>query len=355
MDQIRVLIVDDSAFMRMVLKDIIDKEPDMKVVGLAKDGIEAVEKALSLNPDVITLDVEMPKKNGLDALSEIMLKSPTRVIMVSSLTSKEASITIECLEKGAFDFIQKPAGSTSWTIRDVQDELLIKIRESMNVSIEKLKSIHFVGSKKIKKSARVNILGEKVVLIASSTGGPRSLDVIIPQLPENLNVPIIIVQHMPAGFTASLAYRLDKISNLKVKEAEEGEFLQKNVVYIAPGDFHLGLKQEDHKIKLFLDKSDKINNVRPSADFTFDLAAEIFKENSLAVILTGMGRDGAKGAFKVKHYGGKVIAESKETSVVYGMPKIVAQEGYADFVLPNYDIAEKILEILTDQSRGIKR
>ncbi len=241
MDQIKVLIVDDSAFMRMVLKDIIDKEPDMKVVGLAKDGIEAVEKALALNPDVITLDVEMPKKNGLDALSEIMLKSPTRIIMVSSLTSKEASITIECLEKGAFDFIQKPAGSTSWTIRDVQDELLRKIRESMNVSIEKLESIHFVGSKKIRKSSRVNIMGEKVVLIASSTGGPRSLNVIIPQLPENLDVPIIIVQHMPAGFTASLAYRLDKISNLKVKEAEDGDFLQKNVVYIAPGDFHLGL------------------------------------------------------------------------------------------------------------------
>ncbi|ABX30946.1 response regulator receiver modulated CheB methylesterase [Petrotoga mobilis SJ95] len=355
MEQIKILIVDDSAFMRMVLKDIIDKEPDMKVVGLAKDGVEAVEKAVSLKPDVITLDVEMPKKNGLDALSEIMLKSPTRVIMVSSLTSNEASITIECLEKGAFDFIQKPAGSTSWTIRDVQDELLRKIRESMKVSIEKLKNIHFVGSKKIRKSARVNILGEKVVLIASSTGGPRSLDVIIPQLPENLNVPIIIVQHMPAGFTASLAYRLDKISNLKVKEAEDDEFLQKNVVYIAPGDFHLGLKQEDHKIKLFLDKSDKINNVRPSADFTFDLAAEFFKENALVVILTGMGRDGAKGAFKVKHYGGKVIAESKETSVVYGMPKTVVQEGYADFVLPNYDIAEKMLEILADQPRGIKR
>lgn len=352
MDPIKVLIVDDSPFMRMVLKDIIDQQPDMKVIAIAKDGEEAVEKVLSLKPDVITLDIEMPRKNGLEALTEIMQKFPTRVIMVSSLTSKDADITIECLEKGAFDFIQKPAGSTSWTFRDVQDELLKKIRESMNVPIEKLKALHFLERQKIKRRTNFNIIGQKIVLIASSTGGPRSLDTIITQLPENLNVPVIIVQHMPPGFTKSLADRLDKISNLKVKEAEDGELLQRNVVYVAPGDYHLGLKQDDHKIKLFLDKSEKINNVRPSADFTFDLASEIFKENTLAAILTGMGRDGSKGAFKVKHYGGKVIAESKETCVVYGMPKIVVEEGYADFVLPNYQIPSKIVELLSKNSGG---
>lgn len=347
MELIKVLVVDDSPFMRMVLKDIIDKEPDMKVIALAKDGNEAVEKAIALKPDVITLDIEMPKKNVLQALTEIMSKSPTRVIMVSSLTSNEASITIECLEKGAFDFIEKPAGSTSWTIRDVQDDLLKKIRGSMIVPVENLKSIHFAEFRKTGKRTKASIFGKKVVLIASSTGGPRSLDTIIPQLPENINVPLIVVQHMPAGFTTSLALRLDKISNLKVKEAEDGDLLQENIVYIAPGDFHLGLKQNDHKVNLFLDKSEKVNNVRPSADFTFDMAAEIFRNNALAIILTGMGRDGAKGAFKVKHYGGKVISESKETCVVYGMPKIVAQEGYADYILPNYEIADKVIEILS--------
>jgi two-component system chemotaxis response regulator CheB len=350
LELIKVLVVDDSPFMRMVLKDIIDKEPDMKVIALAKDGNEAVEKAIALKPDVITLDIEKPEKNVLQALTEIMSKSPTRVIMVSSLTSKEASITIECLEKGAFDFIEKPAGSTSWTIRDVQDDLLKKIRGSMIIPVEKLKSIHFAEFRKTGKRTKANIFGKKIVLIASSTGGPRSLDAIIPQLPENINVPLIVVQHMPAGFTTSLALRLDKISNLRVKEAEDGDLLQENIVYIAPGDFHLGLKQNDHKVNLFLDKSEKVNNVRPSADFTFDMAAEIFRNNALAIILTGMGRDGAKGAFKVKHYGGKVISESKETCVVYGMPKIVAQEGYADYILPNYEIADKVIEILSSSN-----
>jgi two-component system chemotaxis response regulator CheB len=350
LDPIRVLIVDDSAFMRMVLKDIIDQQPDMKVVGFAKDGVEAIDKIITLKPDVVTLDIEMPKKNGLEVLSEIMQKSPTRIIMVSSLTSNDADITIECLEKGAFDFIQKPAGSTSWTFRDVQDELLNKIRESMKVSLDKLTTVQHIPRRKSRKRLDFNIVGQKIVLIASSTGGPRSLDVIIPQLPENLNAPVIIIQHMPPGFTKSLADRLDKISNLRVKEAEDGEILQKNIVYVAPGDYHLGLKGNDFKVRLFLDKSEKINNVRPAADFTFDLAAEIYKENSIAVILTGMGRDGSKGAFKIKHYGGKVISEAKETCVVYGMPKVVAEEGYADYILPNYKIPEKIVELLSNSN-----
>lgn len=161
MDPIRVLIVDDSAFMRMVLKDIIDQQPDMKVVGFAKDGVEAIDKIITLKPDVVTLDIEMPKKNGLEVLSEIMQKSPTRIIMVSSLTSNDADITIECLEKGAFDFIQKPAGSTSWTFRDVQDELLNKIRESMKVSLDKLTTVQHIPRRKSRKRLDFNIVGQK--------------------------------------------------------------------------------------------------------------------------------------------------------------------------------------------------
>jgi methyl-accepting chemotaxis protein/FixJ family two-component response regulator len=219
LDPIRVLIVDDSAFMRMVLKDIIDQQPDMKVVGFAKDGVEAIDKIITLKPDVVTLDIEMPKKNGLEVLSEIMQKSPTRIIMVSSLTSNDADITIECLEKGAFDFIQKPAGSTSWTFRDVQDELLNKIRESMKVSLDKLTTVQHIPRRKSRKRLDFNIVGQKIVLIASSTGGPRSLDVIIPQLPENLNAPVIIIQHMPPGFTKSEG-ELNFKSNVTFKAKE---------------------------------------------------------------------------------------------------------------------------------------
>jgi two-component system chemotaxis response regulator CheB len=331
----------------MVLKDIIDKQNDMKVVGMAKDGMEAIEKAATLNPDVITMDVEMPKLNGYEALKVIMKKNPSRIIMVSSLTSKDAAITIECLESGAIDFIQKPAGSTSWTFRQVQDELIQKIRDSYKIDIKNLASQKNNFPQKIKNKISYN--REKVLLIASSTGGPRSLDKIIPFLPEKIGCPAIVVQHMPPGFTKSLADRLNKISDIAVKEAEDGETVQKDVVYIAPGNFHLGIKKEGSNLKFYLDSSDKINNVRPAADFTFDQAAEIFRENILGVVLTGMGRDGAKGAFKIKHYGGKVIAESKETCVVYGMPKAVVEDGYADYVLDNVLIAEKIAKLLEEK------
>ena len=344
MNEIKVLVVDDSAFMRMVLKDIIDKQPDMKVIGMAKDGLEAVEKVVKLKPDVVTLDVEMPKLNGFEALKIIMKKTPTRIIMVSSLTSRDAAITIECLESGALDFIQKPAGSTSWTFRQVQDDLLKKIHEAMKVSINVLANPQKTITRKKRES--VQSIGKKILLIASSTGGPRSLDKVVPLLPEKIGVPVVIVQHMPAGFTKSLANRLDKISELKVKEAEEGDILEKDTVYIAPGNFHLGLKKSGTNISLYLDSSEKINNVRPAADFTFDSAAEIYKQNIVGVVLTGMGRDGTKGAFKIKHYGGKIIAESKETCVVYGMPKAIVEEGYADYILPNTQIADKIVDIL---------
>ncbi|PLV57331.1 chemotaxis response regulator protein-glutamate methylesterase [Thermotoga sp. SG1] len=339
---IRVLVVDDSAFMRMVLKDIIDSQPDMKVVGFAKDGLEAVEKAIELKPDVITMDVEMPNLNGIEALKLIMRKAPTRVIMVSSLTEEGAAITIEALRNGAVDFITKPHGSVSMTFRQVAPELLEKIRQAMNVDPRTLLFRPKVSRLTINKPA----VGGKIVVIGSSTGGPRSLDMIIPNLPKNFPAPIVVVQHMPPGFTKSLAMRLDSSSELSVKEAEEGEEPKPGYVYIAPGDYHLGLKVQNGKVSFYLDRSDKINNVRPAADFTLDKAAEIYKSKTIAVILTGMGKDGTKGAFKVKFYGGKVIAESEETCVVFGMPKSVIEEGYADYVLPAYKIPEKLIELV---------
>ncbi|WP_129408579.1 protein-glutamate methylesterase/protein-glutamine glutaminase [Marinitoga lauensis] len=343
-DVIKVLIVDDSGFMRMVLKDIIEKQSDMKVIGIAKTGLEGVEKAIELKPDVITMDVEMPELNGLEAVKLIMKKNPTPIIMVSSLTSKDSEITIEALENGAVDFIQKPAGSVSWTFRTVADELLEKIRNASKVDPTKLTRKITIRTKKPRITSLLR--GKKIVLIASSTGGPRSLDAIIPNLPKGINVPVVVVQHMPPGFTKSLADRLNRISELTVKEAEDNEELKPDTVYIAPGNFHLGLKANGSRVYTYLDKSDKINNVRPAADFTFNDAAEIYKGNIVAAILTGMGKDGAKGAFKIKHYGGKIIAESPKTCVVYGMPKAVVEENYADFILPNYDIAEKIVELL---------
>ncbi len=337
------MIVDDSPFMRMILKDLLDQQPDIQVIAVAKDGMEAVELALKYKPDVITMDVEMPKLNGIEALKEIMKRSPTRVVMVSSLTEEGAEITLLALELGAVDFVTKPSGSVSMDFRKIGSELVEKIHSAMKIDLS-----HILLKKKPVAGLKLkSMVSSKIVVIGSSTGGPRSLDLVIPPLPKEFPAPILIVQHMPHGFTKSLAQRLDRISNLSVKEAEEGDEIKPGWVYIAPGDYHMGIKHQDRKSVIFLDKrTEKINNVRPSVDYTLDKVAEIYKEKTVAVILTGMGRDGAKGAFKVKFFKGTVIAESQETCVVYGMPKAVVDEGYADFVLPADKIPEKLVEIV---------
>ncbi|AFS79529.1 chemotaxis response regulator protein-glutamate methylesterase CheB [Gottschalkia acidurici 9a] len=351
MSIINVLVVDDSAFMRQVLRNIINSQVDMKVIGIARDGIDAIEKAKSLKPDVITLDIEMPRMNGSEALKVIMEEAPTKVLMVSSLTSRNAEITMKCLSYGAFDFIEKPSGKLNSSFEAVTKEFLEAIRNSVNVDInslipKKIKSDSYTANNKGFHPKPSISSPNKILLIASSTGGPRSLEKIIPLLPADIGCPGIVVQHMPAGFTKSLAERLNKVSNLTVKEAVDGEPLKNNTIYIAPGDYHLGLQKVGTQVKLFLDSSQKINNVRPAADFTFEMAADIYGRNIVCAVLTGMGKDGAQGALKIKNMGGKVIAESKNTCVVYGMPKAVVDDGSADFILDNTEIADKIISLL---------
>lgn len=347
----RVLVVDDSAFMRKVIKTVIDEQADMTVVGTARDGKDAIEKIRSLRPNVVTLDIEMPNMNGLEALKHIMEKTPTKVIMVSSLTSENADTTIQCLELGAIDFIQKPSGSISLDFAKIQEDLIEKIRTAHSVNVDRLarRRSSPVAQKPTPRASNFNsVVGtsNKILLIASSTGGPRSLETIIPLLPEKIGCPAIVVQHMPPSFTKSLADRLDKSSNIRVVEASEGEVLEKDTVYIAPGDYHLGIRKIGSTSKIYLDTSEKLNGVRPAADFTFKSVADIYGRNILTVVLTGMGKDGAIGAQLIKQKGGTVIAESKDTCVVYGMPKAVVDGGSADYVLPNTSIAEKIIEIL---------
>ena len=350
MSKINVLVVDDSAFIRKFVSDIINLESDMNVIGIARDGIDAIEKAKNLKPDVITMDIEMPKLNGNEALKEIMRSTPTKVIMLSSLTKRGAEITMECLSYGAFDFIEKPSMGADSNHSNLKEELVSKIRSSKYADVKSLlskKPTTFRHDFHSKDEARSIITSSnKILLIASSTGGPRSLEKVIEPLPAKIGCPCIIVQHMPAGFTKSLGERLNKTSNISVKEAEDGETLQKDMVYIAPGNFHLGLKKQGAAIKLFLDSSDKINNVRPAADFTFNLAADIYGRNIVCAVLTGMGKDGAESAEKIKSLGGKIIAESQKTSVVYGMPKAVVDKGIADFVEDNTEIAQRILSLL---------
>lgn len=345
----RVLVVDDSAFMRKMISDMINSELDMQVVDTAENGEDAINKDKSLMPDVITLNVEMPKVNGLEALKEIKKIQGIQVIMLSSLTFEGSKTTIEALYSGAFNFKQKPSGSISLDSEKVKNELCEKIRyakhskkrfERINILKIETKNEEIVSKHRdisSKKPAKID-----AVLLGASTGGPRVLFDIITKLPKNLGVPVLVVQHMPQGFTKAFAERLDKNSSLNVIEARDGEYIQKNNVYIAPGGYHMLVKDG----RIALDMSPSIHGVRPAVDKLFISAGEYYKGNLLCCIFTGMGKDGAQGVKLIKSLGGYVIAQDEETSIVYGMPKAAIETGCVDEVLPDYKIADEIIGLV---------
>lgn len=337
--KIKVLVVDDSAFMRKMISDIINSEHDMMVIDTAKDGQDAIEKVNKYNPDIITLDVEMPRKNGLQALTEIKKISSAQVIMLSSLTSEGSQITIEALNLGAFDFVQKPSGSISLDIDKVKNEIVEKIRYA-NAYKNKLK---FPVKDKPKIEYKINLTNKyKALLLGASTGGPKVLYNIITKLPKDIGVPILIVQHMPVGFTKAFAERMNKGSNLEVIEAIDGMKIQENVVYIAPGGYHMMVVNGN----IHLDMSPQIHGVRPAVDKLFVSASEYYKSGTIAAIFTGMGKDGADGIVSVKNNGGYTIAQDEDSCVVFGMPKAAIQTGCIDVVLPEEQIAEHLLKLL---------
>jgi two-component system chemotaxis response regulator CheB len=356
-DKIKVLVVDDSAFMRKFISDMINNEPDMEVVDTAKDGDSAVNKVKSLAPDVVTLDVEMPGKNGLEVLREIKNTGLSQVIMFSGLTARGSSITIEALRMGAFDFVQKPSGFKYFKIDEIKKELVEKIRYA-GACKRKLQGksdlncrkgalpISMPGTEEYRERSAggtSKLEGKiKAVALGASTGGPKVLYDVITKLPPDLNVPVFVVQHMPPGFTKAFAERLDNNSFLQVSEAFDGEPVRPGKVYVAPGGYHMLI--EDGKIKL--DSSPPVHGVRPAADKLFVSAAEVYKEGLLCCVFTGMGKDGAEGVKAVKAMGGVVLAQDEATSVVYGMPKAAFETGCVDMVLPDYKIAEQIIRYI---------
>ncbi|MCX9083904.1 MAG: chemotaxis response regulator protein-glutamate methylesterase [Candidatus Methanoperedens sp.] len=349
MSRIKVLIVDDSAFMRKVISNILSGSPDIEVLGTAKNGQEAIEKITLLRPDVVTMDIEMPVLNGLQALGFIMSECPTRVIMLTGAESDQGDLTMTAFQYGAVDFIQKPSGNISLDMEKIRDDLIRKITAAARVEVRKL---GFIEEKVVKKEKTVypaRTGARKIIIIGSSTGGPRALNHIIPLLPSNLQVPVLIVQHMPAGFTKSLADRLDSQSMLRVREAADGDIIQIGSVFVAPGDFHMIVKQQkiDGEIKevIGLTKGEKVQGVRPSVDVLLGSAVKIYGQDSIGIILTGMGSDGTCGIRKLKQAGGKVIAEDESTCVVYGMPRSVIEQKLADYILPVHEIARIITEI----------
>ncbi len=334
----RVLIVDDSPFIRRMLSDWLKDTPDFDVVGTARDGAEAVSQVKELKPDIVTLDVEMPVKDGLAALDEIMGSCPTKVLMVSSVTLRGAEQTIRALELGALDFVTKPNGGASLRFVDARDELLKKLRAAALARVP--------GRAPVRKPlATMSQVGtDKVVVVASSTGGPKALAALFEGLPKPFNAPVLIVQHMPAGFTASLSKRLDLVGCMSVREAQTGDSIKAGQALVAPGGKHL-VVGADGRMKLT--DEEPIHGVRPAADFLFHTAAKAWGPKCLGVVLTGMGRDGAEGAVAIRKAGGVVLGESAESCIVYGMPRAAKDAGGVDAEFTIDDMPTAIVANLT--------
>lgn len=355
MKKINVLVVDDSAFMRKMISNILTSDEEINVISTAKNGKEAIEKIIQLKPDVVTLDIEMPLLNGLEALKVIMKDCPVPIIMLSSLTSEGASSTITALEYGAVDFIPKPSGSISLDIDTISEQLIKKVKIAVTVNLKKvnppLKTRHFSISKEedlpIKKE--INTMAnhfKKIVCIGTSTGGPRALQEVLTNFPEDFMPPIFIVQHMPAGFTNSLAVRLNKLSKIHVKEAENGEYVANSTAYIAPGGYHMKvIANLNHNLIIELTEEPAQNGHRPSVDVLFESISKLVNYEVTSAILTGMGSDGAKGMKLIKqHCKGTTIAESEETSVVFGMPKAAVLINTVDEIVPIGQVADTIIK-----------
>jgi two-component system chemotaxis response regulator CheB len=368
---IRVIVVDDSAFMRKVIGDLLEKDPEIQVIGKGKNGKEAVELVQKLSPDVVTLDVEMPIMNGLEALEQIMKDSPLPIVMLSSVTQQGESETIRALERGAVDFIPKPSGSISLDLHKVGAEIVQKVKAAARVKMSRL-----IKREEMKTTVRPVLLQEipsspasflpnasekmglsrkmnkgkinHLVAVGTSTGGPKALQVLLRDFPHDFNGAVVIVQHMPPGFTKSLAQRLDSLCEIQVTEAEDNQILQSGHAYIAPGNYHMEVKQRaDGELYISLNQSQPRGGHRPSVDMLFESIAAIQHPAKYAIIMTGMGSDGTAGLKKLKETGIRtVIAEDESTCVVFGMPRSAIQAGTVDIVAPLHEISAQLMRCL---------
>ncbi|MDP1832290.1 MAG: chemotaxis response regulator protein-glutamate methylesterase [Geothrix sp.] len=346
---IRILVVDDSPFMRKSLQKMLEEAPDLRVVATARDGLDALEKIQEHKPDIVTLDIEMPRMDGLTCLRKIMADHPMPVLMVSSLTQEGAQATLDALSIGALDFIPKENSFASLSILQIQHDLQEKVRR-LATSPRFHRPPPAPSAGRPATSAKPPAppppsgagLGSspqaELLVIGSSTGGPRALQDILPALPANLPVPCLIVQHMPSTFTRPFADRLDGLCQVHVKEAEQGEPLQAGTVYIAPGGIHMTYGARGPKGCIDLSPEPLSSLHRPSVDVLFLSVSELFRGQVLAGILTGMGADGAKGMEQLKRKGAHTLAESEESCVVYGMPRAAVERGCVDIIAPLADI-----------------
>ena len=341
MPPIRVLIVDDSVVIRKLLCEALASNSGIVVAGTASNGAIALARIPQLNPDVITLDIEMPVLNGIETLAEIRKLYPKLpVIMFSALTKQGAAVTLEALSLGASDYATKPSNSQSLAnaMEQVRQELINKI---ISLSVRTSRPLPLPNVPRITKAPggqRIDILA-----IGTSTGGPNALAEVIPQLPSNFPVPVVIVQHMPPLFTRLLAERLDSRSPLSVREGKNGQALEPGQIWIAPGNFHMTVERHGTSLQLVTNQDPPENSCRPAVDPLFRSVARVFGANVLAVVLTGMGCDGALGAQHIRQAGGQIFIQDEASSVVWGMPGQVAAAGLADKIYPITFMAREIV------------
>lgn len=343
---IRVLIVDDSATARTVLKDVLSKDAEIEVVGTAPDAYVARDKIVALKPDVICLDVEMPRMDGISFLRKIMQHFPTPVLMVSSLTQDGARVTLDALEAGAIDYVAKPHQNIYDGIDEIQKELIQKVKMVASANIgARIKVRQETQVKGVQAAYALAQTTNKIIAIGASTGGTVALAELISQFPKDMP-GTVIVQHMPSGFTSSFAQRVDSISQVEVKEAQDGDIVGRGRVLIAPGDLHMVIRRDGGNYRIKLGTGEKRSGHRPSVDVLFNSVASYAGTNAFGVLLTGMGSDGAKGLLKMKQGGAQTIVQDEKSSVVWGMPKVAYEIGAASFVEPLEHIVHKLIMLL---------
>jgi len=369
MKPLRVLIADDAVVVRRILTTVIDEDPDLEVCGVAANGAIALQKLEQLKPDIITLDIEMPEMDGLQALAALRkINRDIPVIMFSTLTERGAAATLEALSLGASDYVTKPAnvGSVNAAMESVRRELIPRIKSLCKRPLSSSAASGGAGIAGVAGApTRTNAfppLGRSVtaapssgrvdvVAIGASTGGPIALSTVLAALPKDLRVPVVVTQHMPPVFTRLLAQRLDSSIAIEVREAERGDLLRPGLVLIAPGDYHMAFRRTSLGIEVDLNQGAPVNYCRPAVDVMFNSIASLYRGDVLAVVLTGMGHDGRDGCATLKEKGAQVVAQDEATSVVWGMPGAVASAGLADSLLPIDQIGPKIVSIVSGAAR----